>query len=325
MINRSSLRPVVTFLVGCAAASVVCVLVKGTKKSSDIAADLFGGPSSLTEADERPRVITDESLNPSQIPRSCETQLLILIISDVRQKWKRDAQRQSWVGTAEAKYQDFGLTSAKFQHRYVVGRLFEEITPGVLGEARVHKDIVVAPQNDYDSEAATAKVAWAVRWAVQHCTFSHLMKVEDHSFVNLPLVMRQWLPSMSATKFYSGMVMDSERVSRDPDSNWYMPEENYPGRRYPPFPRLHFVMSKDVARTLGDVMSPALEKVFYDDVGVANALSTKEISPKNEGQVVHTNHECELKKPYLVLKVLYAEEMLLFGKKMFQSADQSIC
>ncbi|XP_065197392.1 beta-1,3-galactosyltransferase 5-like [Sycon ciliatum] len=262
---------------------------------------------------------------PSQkeVTSTCQTRLLVLIMSDARQQWKRDAQRESWAVDV-ARYATLGVNKADFKYVFILGRLFDQIPDKVVQEAHKARDIIVSDINDYDIDGATNKSVWALRWALQHCTFTHVLKTMDHAFVNVPLIISQWLPRMEAGSYFAGHRLTDVVVNRDPNLNWYISEEDYPKSKYPTYPQQDYVLSRDVADDLVKVMNRTFTRIYYDDVAVAHALATgkPKLSLQHEPNVIHLCTPA-VSRPYVVLKVLEAADMKKYGADMF--SKQIIC
>ena len=226
---------------------------------------------------------------PSQklVEESCKARLLVLVLSDARHQWKRDAQREGWA--SEQTYSSLGVKKGDFKYVYIVGRLFDQISEKVVNESLKSKDIVVADTNDYAIDSGMRKVVWAMKWALKKCTFTHILKTTDHSFVNVPLVVKDWMPRMDNANYYAGSKVDASPVNRDPNTNWYISKEDFAPNMFPIYAREDYVLSRDVVEGLVKSMNETFLKIFYDDVAVAYTLSSTrpQVHLMHEPNVVH--------------------------------------
>ena len=94
-------------------------------------------------------------------------------------------------------------------------------------------------------------------------------------------------PSIPISCIYS--YQDKDKPSREKDSKWYMPEENFPGERWPIYCRGGmYTTSSDMVKKLYEV-SRRTPRLYLDDVWVTGFMRLK-VEDTDENIVV--SHPC---------------------------------
>ena len=221
-------------------------------------------------ADDRPSL-------PNALAGACKTRLMVMVVSDVRQVWKREALRNSWA----MQYSD--LSPSEFRVFFLVGRLWDFIPPAILSEAVEYEDIAMVETDDFDYSHFTLKVILGMKLAARNCQFDYFLKVTEFSFVN-PFSVGSWLDRMPGKGVFSGRTVKGAGPVRDPYSQWYMPKENYERNYYPVYAQHVYLLSHDIFAKVVQMEGKYLE-LYYDDVAIAVWLSDQKIYPSNDNAV----------------------------------------
>ena len=297
------------------ALKVSCLVVLGFVRAAPAGGTTGETAASFVEAD---------SVIPSQKPAACKPQLLLLILSDVRDQTRRETIRQSlqsWVQQHGKEHDGF------LQYYFVVGRLHATITEASIAEATKHKDLIVADQNDYDYELGTSKVLWALRWATKHCQFSTLLKLAAGDFVNVRLLATRW-SQLTKIDQLTGSVVQSASPIRNEDNPYYMPKEYYPADGYPGYAERSYAMPFGLVKLVADTMTKEQEKVYYDDVAVGSVLAkeNKAIVPSSlDSGFVHARRGVHDKCSAAVILEVTDDEMRHFSSVMMSSKTGAVC
>ena len=101
-------------------------------------------------------------------------------------------------------------------------------------EARVHKDLVFGDFTD-SYRNLTKKMALGIEWAAKHCQAEYVMKADEDSFVNTLEVIQLLKERQRNTPLYMGAALIDKEPYREPESQFYVSEDEYPGSKYPPY------------------------------------------------------------------------------------------
>ena len=95
----------------------------------------------------------------------------------------------------------------------------------------------------------TLKVQMGVDWAVRFCTcFDYVLKTDDDMYINLDLVSGYVSKLHPSERNFGGKCMMYHTPNRNKKNKWYMSEENYRRKKYPPFCiGAMYIMSMSVA------------------------------------------------------------------------------
>ena len=253
----------------------------------------------------------EQLLNIDTAP-SCKTKLMVMIVSDVRQRWKRDALRGSWASPHG------GLGGDKVRYFFVVGMLWDTVPPAILQEADEYQDIIIVPTDDFDFSMYTHKVVHGMQLAARNCRFEYFLKVTEFSFVNM-FTIGQWLEKLPPKGVYRGRIIHAAGAQRNANSVWYMPTATYSRAQYPPYAQHAFLLSRDLFGKVVE-MEKRYRDVYYDDVAVAVWLSDHDIHPIQD-TAVSLNADCQAP----VIIELTSAELAAYGENMRERGNHIQC
>ena len=104
-------------------------------------------------------------------------------------------------------------------------------------EASVYEDLVFGDFTD-SYRNLTNKMALGIEWAAKHCQAQYVMKADDDSFVNIHELI-PWLKEYQRKQrdkpLYMGAALIDRKPYREPESQFYVSENEYPEKKYPPY------------------------------------------------------------------------------------------
>ncbi|XP_062607286.1 beta-1,3-galactosyltransferase brn-like [Saccostrea cucullata] len=162
-------------------------------------------------------------INPEKTCLSSTVTLVILVKSAASHMENRDAIRKTWGNIPDPAIKVVFLLGSS------------EFNPIIIKENDFHHDIIQEDfQDDYRNN--TYKTIMAFRWATTYCSSARfLLFVDDDFYVNLPNLLFFLVKLTSNVSLLSGYVLPMSEPFRDKSSKWYVPFEDYPFHRYPPY------------------------------------------------------------------------------------------
>ncbi|KAM5125053.1 beta-1,3-galactosyltransferase 5-like [Mantella aurantiaca] len=164
-------------------------------------------------------------------PKCLGDLLLILVTSKPSHHESRRAIRRTWASPTLG-------TAGKWQVVFLVGLTMDvELDWRIHNEQRMNNDLLMG--NYLDSyRNLTLKVMHGMKWAVERCRPSYILKTDDDCFVNthyLPSFLRDRSPATA--HLYVGLAFSEKKraVIRDPSSKWYVPHREYEPEVYPAY------------------------------------------------------------------------------------------
>ncbi|XP_029960917.1 beta-1,3-galactosyltransferase 1-like [Salarias fasciatus] len=162
-------------------------------------------------------------------------------------------------------------------------------------ESRQHEDII---QMDFvDSyHNLTVKTLMMMSWVASHCpNASYAMKVDADIFVNI-FYLLELLGSYPRRGFITGSVITDGRPRRDPNSKWFLSEEQYPDDAFPPYVSgAGYVFSADLAQRISGV-SRYVRAIPMEDVYVGLCLRLLGVRPVYSQRLLGLRNLFEIRK-----------------------------
>lgn len=154
-------------------------------------------------------------------------------------------------------------------------------------ESKQYKDII---QEDFVDvyRNNTVKTIMAFNWAVTNCVNSSFVYlVDDDYLVNVPKILK-YLRAYTKTKgrknLYAGYRWEKAYPKRSNTSKWFVPEEDYPCKIWPPYVGGgSILLSMDVATKMKDAF-PYIKPIFIDDVYLGIVAAATGIKAKMLGK-----------------------------------------
>eukprot|EP00057_Strongylocentrotus_purpuratus_P016257 XP_011670731.1 PREDICTED: lactosylceramide 1,3-N-acetyl-beta-D-glucosaminyltransferase-like [Strongylocentrotus purpuratus] len=189
--------------------------------------------------------------------------LLVLVKSAPGHTARRNAARQTYFSGA-VKY------NVSTRLLFIVGDSeARDERENIQEEARRHGDILKVGFHD-SYYNLTVKLVMGFKWALQFCNNSEfLMSMDDDVMVDIVTLVNDLhaLPPNDHSQFVLGSKGWELSPHRNVKSKWYIPEDIYPGKTWPPFPFGHgYVMSHQVVERLYLISREFPARIPFDDV-----------------------------------------------------------
>ncbi|CAG9763218.1 unnamed protein product [Ceutorhynchus assimilis] len=240
--------------------------------------------------------------NNEIICANSEVFLLILISSAPGNKPKRDSIRKTW-----------GDRGPDVKLLFMLGYSENKATEMEIEiESHIYMDIVQG--NFIDSyKNLTYKSVMSLKYVVYHCPqTTYVLKVDDDSFVNTPLLMnflKHDLSPYGAENLFLCNDMTGSPAIREPNSKWYMPVEDFPDDCYPSYcSGWYAIFSPDIAFKLYKA-SQKLKYIYIDDAFVYGIAAQK----ANVTHVDLSYYTLAYRNEELLFNGTYDNIPLLFG------------
>jgi len=221
------------------------------------------------------RLIEIERLtDPLHLSATCpkEIYLLVLVVSEPKNKFRRDAIRSTWAYSFD---EDSSLTQKRFQNGEIYGTNqvirvvfliglakkrsdmigFGEtadtlLMKDVYEEARFTKDIVFGSSVE-NYRNLTMKTRLGLKWSYYDCSSVYTIKTDDDVFIN-PVPLVEWLKDKPTKNFYAGRVSYNSKVIRNVnDEKWFVSHKDYQPDTFPPYcVGAGYIVSSDVVGLL---------------------------------------------------------------------------
>lgn len=190
------------------------------------------------------------SLFSQDLPEpKCQANLLLLIMvtSHPGHQDARKAIRKTWASRTKG-------ASEQWQVVFLVGRTLDvELDWHLHNEQKMSNDLLMG--NYVDSyRNLTLKVMHGMKWAVDRCHPTFILKTDDDCFVNteyLPSFLRDH--SLAGAQLYVGSVFPEQKrtVIRDPSSKWYVSYQEYEREVYPAYASgIGYIISFHAAKSI---------------------------------------------------------------------------
>uniref|UniRef100_A0A8C5P993 Hexosyltransferase n=1 Tax=Leptobrachium leishanense TaxID=445787 RepID=A0A8C5P993_9ANUR len=203
--------------------------------------------------------------------------LVVLVISTSHDVAARNSIRNTWGNISNYGSVDIvivflvGLSPSR---SHEVQRMLEE-------EDVTFRDII--QQNFLDTYLnLTLKTVMGMEWVAKFCTnASYAMKIDSDVFLNVEFLVHQilWPNQRVRHNYFVGQVFFSASPRRNKMDKWYVPEEVYPNKTYPPYcAGSGYVFSVDMAKKIYDI-AQVVRIMPMEDVFVGLCLKELRIPP----------------------------------------------
>lgn len=197
-----------------------------------------------------------------------ETFLLVIILSSPGNKERRNVIRDTWANT-HRKYRD------KFLLYFILGHqeLGHEVSTEIQEEKNRHKDIFSLPLID-SYQTLTSKVLAALIQLNRNVQFKYLLKVDDDSYVQLPVLLDELQNSNFEKELYWGFF--DGRAPVQMHGKWAEKEYHLCDRYIPYALGGGYVLSQDLVQYIAQ-NAPVLQKFQNEDISIGTWLGPLKI------------------------------------------------
>ncbi|CAL8301466.1 unnamed protein product, partial [Arctogadus glacialis] len=187
--------------------------------------------------------------------------LVIMIAVAPHNRVARNAIRDTWAGETT-------VLGKRVSHFFLLGQAEDQdnyLQDQLLRESVEHRDLL---QGDFVGtyHNLTIKTMLMLQWLDSRCPgASYAMKTDSDTFINVRSLMEE-LHRTPRHGYMTGNVVRKAHVHRDPNSKWFMPDNEYFESTYPPYAMgLCYVFSMDLPGKLV-VASWQVKAVWLEDV-----------------------------------------------------------
>ncbi len=247
--------------------------------------------------------------------------LLVLIASSRDNFERRQAIRETWGSPKE-------IMGKNITTVFLLGET-ESGTPKLQDlqqESATHHDILQADFLD-TYKNLTIKTIVGMKWIHTYCSHaSYFMKTDDDMYISYANIVNNLsAPSTPSTDFVMGHLFPMNEVIRSRNSKFYMPENMFPDKFYPPYVAgAGYVMSVDLASKIYRV-APNVKFVIFEDVFVGLCLKTLHVVPIGHSgfTIFHINYEvCEYRNHRMSSHEVQPKEMHNIWKDLKENTKQ---
>nr|XP_054754121.1 beta-1,3-galactosyltransferase 1-like [Lytechinus pictus] len=226
-----------------------------------------------------------------------EVYFLVLITSVHAHVSKRNAIRKTWGSPKEIHDRKIVTLFLLAKNTEIKKQLLIE------KESKHYKDMLMGDFMD-TYKNLTLKTLMGIKWATSFCPHvKYIMKTDDDMYVNYGnMIMHLSDPKTPTSNYVFGDVRNAKPI-RNPRSKNYMPFEEYPGEKYPPFcSGTGYVFSGDVALKVYKA-AHNIPFIYLEDVFFGICLLSLQIKPvTHEGfYTKRTSYSyCKYKKSFTI-------------------------
>ncbi|XP_063393180.1 beta-1,3-galactosyltransferase 2-like [Cydia fagiglandana] len=188
--------------------------------------------------------------------RGTRTRLAILVTSAPAHRAAREAIRATWALAARPN---------RVALAFLLGAPPPHLRDAILDEDARYHDLIEGRFEDTYQNLPLKSLSM-LEWFATYCPLApHLFKTDDDMFVNIEQLLG-FIEDHNSTNTIWGEMLENIKPSRDKRFKYSVPEEEYPGARYPTFANGHgYLVSGDAVPALLDV-APGARFVRLEDV-----------------------------------------------------------
>ncbi|XP_054769035.2 beta-1,3-galactosyltransferase 5-like [Lytechinus pictus] len=225
--------------------------------------------------------------------------LLVLVKSAPGNGQRREGARQSYIRGAAEKN-----VSARVV--FVIGDSEDQgERDNIQKESQTHGDIVgIGFHDNYYN--LTIKLIMSFKWAINSCNSAFVLITDDDVVIDLVTLVNDLnaIPQSERAKIVIGTKGVGFSPHRNTVSKWYIPEEFYPNKDYPPFPFGHgYVMSHEVVEQLVQVSRETPALIPFDDVYCGILLDKLGVTILHQPVWFKDRHPVKHEQGYLKIEV----------------------
>ncbi|XP_063373043.1 beta-1,3-galactosyltransferase 2-like [Cydia amplana] len=188
--------------------------------------------------------------------RGARTSLVVLVASAPAHRAAREAIRATWALAARPNHVALA---------FLLGVSPPHLRDAILDEDARYQDLIEARFEDTYLNLPLKSLSM-LEWFAAYCPLApHLFKTDDDMFVNIEQLL-SFIEDHNTTNTIWGEVLEGIKPPRDMRFKYSVPEEEYPGARYPTYAVGHgYLVSGDAVPALLDV-APGARFVRLEDV-----------------------------------------------------------
>ncbi|PUZ76259.1 hypothetical protein GQ55_1G274900 [Panicum hallii var. hallii] len=262
-----------------------------------------------------------EMLKSSPIPAGKDVDLLIGIFSTANNFKRRMVIRRTWM-------QYDAVRQGAVAVRFFVGLHTNlMVNEELWNEARTYGDIQVLPFVDYYSLITWKTLAICI-YGTSTVSAKYVMKTDDDAFVRVDEI-RSTIKQLNVSNgLLYGRINSDSSPHRNPESKWYISQEEWPEEKYPPWAHgPGYVVSQDIAREINTSYKASQLKMFkLEDVAMGiwvNDLKKDGLPVKYETDTRINTDGCN--DGYIVAHYQEPRDMLCLWEKLLRTHQAQCC
>ncbi|PAN06667.1 hypothetical protein PAHAL_1G279900 [Panicum hallii] len=262
-----------------------------------------------------------EMLKSSPIPAGKDVDLLIGIFSTANNFKRRMVIRRTWM-------QYDAVRQGAVAVRFFVGLHTNlMVNEELWNEARTYGDIQVLPFVDYYSLITWKTLAICI-YGTSTVSAKYVMKTDDDAFVRVDEI-RSTIKQLNVSNgLLYGRINSDSSPHRNPESKWYISQEEWPEEKYPPWAHgPGYVVSQDIAREINSWYKASQLKMFkLEDVAMGiwvNDLKKDGLPVKYETDTRINTDGCN--DGYIVAHYQEPRDMLCLWEKLLRTHQAQCC
>ncbi|XP_075262364.1 beta-1,3-galactosyltransferase 5-like isoform X2 [Convolutriloba macropyga] len=207
-----------------------------------------------------------------------QRKVLILVTSQATNYERRQIIRKTWASESNLRNLKNSSGLVSFKVVFVVGK---DINPksGLRLEQKAYGDVIEADIKE-TYQNLTLKVQMGIDFAVNECgNFDYVIKTDDDMYLNIFPVSLFLSKQGEGKRLFGGRCYYGINRTRIDIDKYYVSDEDYPGRTYPPFcAGAFYIMSTDVAKDVRKHFR-LIRPVALEDVYTALCLKNMSFEP----------------------------------------------
>ncbi|KAG0494725.1 hypothetical protein HPP92_005719 [Vanilla planifolia] len=252
-------------------------------------------------------------LKSAPLPILKGVNLFIGVFSTANNFKRRMSVRRTWM-------QYHAVRSGNVAHKSQL------VNEELWNEARTYGDIQLMPFVDY-YRLITLKTAAICTYAANVTSAKYVMKTDDDAFVRVDEV----LSTLNSTNVTHGLLYGrinyNDKPNRDPNSKWYISQEEWPGEAYPPWAHgPGYVVSRDIAKAVYKQVKRGSLKMFQLE-DVAMGIWTDDMKKRGMDVKYVSDDRVQIEgceAGYVVAHYQQPREMLCLWQKL-ENTNQATC
>lgn len=276
--------------------------------------------SGLPTSEDTDHIIDLDALISPPLPYRKPLDLFVGVFSTANNFKRRMAVRRTWM-------QYPAVRSGAVVVRFFVGLHRNQMVNDELwNEAQTYHDIQLMPFVDYYSLITWKALAICI-FGTEVVSAKFVMKTDDDSFVRVDEVLASLNRIKVTHGLLYGLINSDSKPHRNPDSKWYITNEEWADEKYPPFAHgPGYVVSRDIAKAVCKKHKKGRLKMFkLEDVAMGMWIADAQkggMEVRYEKDERIFNEGC--KNGYVVAHYQGPREMLCLWQKL-KEGKRAIC
>jgi hypothetical protein len=217
---------------------------------------------------------------------------MIFILSYHTNFLRRKKQRESWLQALPENYEykflvgnphfmDWANETQRFQ--------FEN-------EVKAYDDIIVSMEVTESYRRVSYKVFWGFEWVLQHRPHvDYIVKTDDDIYLKLPMLLELFDNRAKPDPFaYWGYVYSDKVPVRNPTSQWYITEEEYPSKDvFPPYAcGAFYFLTPDLAKLVVNEFRSTKFRIFpFEDIHMGMVVHSVGYAPEHNKELFYCDRD----------------------------------